>query len=116
MTRAPDKMAALAALAGLVADRALAPVAVAQARLAAARAKAGALAQTRATLATDAADPLQAALMARQSERMRHRHIAAMSDLARLQADLELAKEAARPAYGRKLALDRLLAQRRTHR
>lgn len=116
MTRTPDKMAALAALAGLVADRALAPVAAAQARLAAGQAKAGALAQARTILATDAADPLQAALMARHSERMRHLHIAAMSELARLQVDLELAKEAARPAYGRKLALNRMLAQRRQKR
>lgn len=116
MTRGSDKMAALASLAGLIADRALAPVTEAQARLAKARARADVLAQARATLSIDASDPLQAALMARQSERMRHRHVAAMSDLARLQAELEIAKEAARPVYGRKLVLERLIARTRSQR
>lgn len=116
MTRNVDKMAALATLASLMADRALAPVAKAQAALTAGRAHADALSQARASLASDAADPLQAALMARQSERLRHRHGAAMSELARLQVDLELAMEAARPAYGRKLVLDRMLQKQRKQR
>jgi hypothetical protein len=113
MTRKADKLASLAALAGLVADRALLPVAQAEARLARARMRAEALAQARGALASSVTDPLQAALMARQAERLRHSQIAAMSDLARCQVDVELAKDAARPAYGRKLALERLLAQRK---
>jgi len=111
MTRRPDRLAALAAVAALMSDRALAPVATAQARLAAGRRQAEAIAQARAQLTADAADPVQAALMALQAERMRQRQVAAMSDLARLQAEFEIAKAAARPAFGRRVVLARLLAQ-----
>lgn len=111
MTRRRDRLAALSQVAALLSDQALAPVAAAQARVAAARGAAEAIARTRAELSADAADPVQAALMARQAERLRQRQAAAMTDLARLQADLEMAKAAARPAFGRMIALDRLLAE-----
>ena len=111
-----DRLAALAALAGLMSDRAMGPVARAQARLDGARAEVGALAEARARAEVDAADPVQAALMARQAEGVRRRQVAAMTDLARLQAELEIAKAAARPAFGRKLALGRLQARMRDGR
>lgn len=108
MTARADKLALLARLAALVSDRALAPLAAATAQVAAAQARADAIARARGRLGVDAADPVQAALMARQVDVLRHRHIAAMSELAALQAQLDLAKAAARPAFGRKIVLDRM--------
>lgn len=111
MTRRDRRLADLAALAAMMSERALAPVALAQARIVAGRSEVEALAQARTQLGADAADPVQAALMARQADRLRHRQVAALSDLARLQAEVEIAKAAARPAFGRKQVLDRLLAE-----
>jgi hypothetical protein len=112
MTGRKDRLAALRQVAALLSDQALAPVAAAQAQVEAARGHAAAIARTRAELSANAADPVQAALMARQAQRLRQRQAAAMTDLARLQANLEMAKAAARPAFGRKIALDRLLTER----
>lgn len=105
-----DRLAALASLAAIMADRALLPVAQAQARLDAARAQVEAIAQARAMLDADMSIPVQAARAARQAEQLRLRQAGAMSALARCQADLEIAKSTARPAYGRKIVLEKLLA------
>jgi hypothetical protein len=51
-------------------------------------------------------------MMARQAQSLRHRQAAALSDLAALQATLEIAKAAARPSVGRRHVLERLLAGR----
>jgi hypothetical protein len=110
------RLAQLARLAGLISDRALAPVAALRAEIAATTAARGALADRRAALARDTTDPVLAALMARQAERLRLREADALSRLARLEAELERAKAAARPAYGRKVALDRLVQETRPRR
>ena len=111
MTLRKDRLEALVAIAAVLSDRALAPVAAAQARLETARARADGLAASRAQLRGDCCDPVQAAMMARQGEALRRRQATAMTDLARIQAELEIAKAAARPAFGRKIALERLLAR-----
>lgn len=108
MTTQRDRIAILAWLATVMSDRALAPVASAKAQVEAAHDHAKAIAQIRAQICVDADDPVQAALMARQAIGLRHRHAAALSDLARLQARLDHAKAAARPAFGRKIMLERL--------
>lgn len=112
MTRRQDRLRALAALAALLEERALAPVAAAQMNVAHAEARIAELRTARKDLAADACDPFQAVMMARQAERLRHRHAAALSDLAALRAALEIAKASARPAVGRRHVLDRLLATR----
>jgi len=99
----------MASLAAILSDRALQPVAQAQTRLDAAKAEVAAIAQVRASLGCDASDPVQAALMARQGERLRHRQAAAMSEVANRQAKLDINKTAARPAFGRKIALEKLM-------
>jgi hypothetical protein len=113
MTGQNDRLAMLARLAALLSDRALGPVAEAKARVAAAQVRADAMAQARSRICVDAGDPVQAALMGRQVDGLRHRHIAAMSELAGLQAQLDHATASARPAFGRKIALDRMYSNLR---
>ena len=116
MTGGDPRLVDLARLAEMMSDRALAPVAALRAEIAAANEARGALARRRAALARDTADPVLAALMARQAERLRRQEADTLSELARLQAELERAKAAARPAYGRKLALERLAGEARRRR
>lgn len=109
LTRDARRLAELARLAALTSDRALRPVADARQRIDAARAAERAVAAHRAALGAGAgADPVLAALLARQAERLRRRQAAALSGLAMLEAELDEAKAAARPAFGRKLVLERL--------
>jgi hypothetical protein len=112
MTTRQDRLRALAALAAMLEKRAAAPVAAAEARMGRAKAEVTAIRQAREHLAADARDPLQAAMMARQADRLRHRQAEALSELAARQAALEIAKAGARPAVGRRIVLDRLLAER----
>ena len=111
MSVASDRAARLAQVAALLSDRALAPVALAHKQVLDAKARVAAIAEARRLLCGDVDDLVQAALLARRAEGLRHGHIAAMSDLARLQAQLDQAKAVARPAFGRKIALDRLQGQ-----
>jgi hypothetical protein len=109
VTRQARQLTELAQLAALASDRALAPVASARARIDVARAAERAMAAHRAALGAEAgADPALAAMLARQAERLRRRQAAALSGLAALEAELEQAKAVARPAYGRRLVLERL--------
>jgi hypothetical protein len=108
MTTKGARLNDLARIATLLSDRALAPVAAAQARVEAKRTEVAGLATHRRALDTDGADPVQAAFLAQQARRLRRRQASALSELARLEAELEIAKAAARAAYGRKLVLDRL--------
>lgn len=107
-----DRLRALAALAALMEERALAPVAVARGRVDRAEAEVAAIRQARDALSADAQAPFQAAMMARRAEDLRRRQAAALSELAALRAALEIAKASARPAVGRRHALDRLLDAR----
>lgn len=107
------KLAALKALAALIEERAVAPVAAAQSGVDRARAEVAAIRQARQAAAADAQEPVQAAMMARQAERLRRREAEALSELAARQAVLEIAKAAAAPAIGRRIVLDRLLASQR---
>lgn len=104
-----DKLADLARIAALLADRALPPVAAAQNRLAAQQGLIDDMASRRAALRGDGVDPALAARLARQAQRLRVQQSEAMSDLARAQAELEMAKAAARPALARKAVLERLV-------
>ena len=114
MTRQARQMAELAQLATLASDRALAPVAAIRARIDAARSAERALAAHRAALGGQAGqDPVLAALLARQAEQLRRRQAEALSGLAALEAELEQAKALARPAYGRRIALERLAREAR---
>lgn len=108
MTGGENRLAILAELAALAEQRALAPLRAAQTRLALSEANVAALRQAREDLAADAGDPVQAALMARQSDQLRKRHVTALSALAADRAALELARAEARPFIGRRLALERL--------
>ena len=99
MTRKARQLAELAQLAALASDRALVPVAEARARIDAARTAERALAAHRAALRGEAGDdPALAALLARQAERLRRSQADAMTGLAALEAQMEVAKAAARPA------------------
>jgi hypothetical protein len=102
----------LADLAALAEQRALVPLRAAQSRLAASEAVVAALRQAREDLAADASDPVQAALMARQSEQLFKGQLAALSALAADRAALEIARATARPVIGRRIALERLAAKR----
>lgn len=113
MRKREEKLAELARIAALLADRGLAPVAAAQARRDARRARIDRLAAQRATLSAGSGEPVLAAALARQAERLRRIQAEAMTDLARHEAELEIAKARARPAFGRKLALERLLGRDR---
>jgi hypothetical protein len=117
MTRKARQLAELAQLAALVSDRALAPMASLRARIDAAGGAERALADHRAALTgVTGIDPALAALLARQAERLRRRQADAMIALAGLEAQLEEARATARPAYGRRLALERLAREARGQR
>jgi hypothetical protein len=108
-----EKLETLAEIAALLSYRAQRPMAQAQARAAGARIRAQEIGEARAQLGSDATDPVQAAFMARQAIHLRQLHGKAMSDVARFQAELEIATAQARPQLGRKIAIERLLRQSR---
>jgi hypothetical protein len=108
MTRRAEKLAALAQIAALLSQRALAPVAAAQTHRDAQQRKIAALAARRAALSPDGADPFIAGQLGRQAAHLRAQQAAAMADLARLQAALDLAKAKAQPALAREGGLARL--------
>jgi hypothetical protein len=112
MTDRLRRLKALSQIASLVEARALLPVAQAQARLGKISTEVSSIRKVREDLAADPCDPFQAAMMARQAERLRLRHAAALSELAACQAALDIAKASARPAVGRRIAVDRLLGKR----
>lgn len=108
MTRRAEKLAALAQIAALLSQRALAPVAAAQTHRDAQQRKIATLALLRAALSPDGADPFIAGQLGRQAAHLRAQQAAAMADLARLQAALDLAKAKAQPALAREGVLARL--------
>lgn len=109
MTDRERKLVALAEVAALATARALAPVAAAQKRLDAQHNLIASLADQRAALLPDGADPVIAARLARQAADLRRQQADAMADLARLHAALDLAKSAARHSLAREHALSRLM-------
>jgi len=106
-----DKLAALCRVAELAADRALLPVAQAQARVAEAKADIAAIRVHRAKVNAECPDPVLAALAARQTNRLRLAQAGAMQRLAERMAILETHKASARPAVGRRHVLQALLDQ-----
>ena len=110
MTTRRDRLQTLAAIAALAEERALAPLATAQARLAAARAEVAQIRQARDGLTLDATDPFQARMTIRMAQSLRDRQAAALSELATREAAVEIARTVARPAVGRRIALERLLS------
>lgn len=108
MMRRAEKLAALARIAALVSNRALAPVAAAQTHRDAQQRKIAALAARRAALSPDGADPFIAGQLGRQAAHLRAQHAAALAELARLQATLDHAKAKAQPALAREVVLARL--------
>ena len=109
MTTRLDKLRDLARIAALLAERALPPVAAARDRVAAQQRRIDDMAARRDALVVDGVDPVLAARLAQQAQRLRLQQATAMSDLARAQAELELAIAAARPALARKAVLERLV-------
>lgn len=109
MTPRLEKLRALAQIAALLAERALPPVAAARDRVAAQQGRIDDMVAQREALAVDGVDPVLAARLASQAQRLRQQQATAMSDLARAQAELELAISAARPALARKAVLERLV-------
>lgn len=103
------RLADLARIAAMLAERAAGPVALAQGRLQAQTARIDALAARRAALSLDGADPVVAARLALMAERLRREHAAALMELARAQAECDIARQAARPALARKSVLERLV-------
>lgn len=108
MRQQAHRLADLARIAALAAEHAAAPVARAQARLRVLQRHIDDLAARRAGLSTDGVDPVVAARLARLAQRLRQDQAAALAELARAQADLDMAWQAARPALSRKLVLARL--------
>lgn len=106
-----DKLAALCRVAELAADRALLPVAQAQARVAQAEADVAAIRAHHAKLNTECPDPVLAAFAAQQTNRLRLAQAGAMQRLAERMAILETHKAAARPPVGRRHVLQALLDQ-----
>lgn len=107
------KLDDLCAISRLMADRALLPVAEAQARLKAVEARLEAVAHHRAQLQSQTCDPALSALMARQAERLRHGQAAVLREMADLRVELERRKATARPMVGRRHALDALREKQR---
>lgn len=103
------RLADLALVAALLAERASAPVAKAQDRLRAQKGQIDGLVARRAALSLDGADPVVAARLARLAEHLRQEHAAAMVELARAQAECDIARQAVRPAVARKAVLERLV-------
>lgn len=114
MTKRPDpRLARLAELARIVADRDLMAVAAAKSRCDATRSEINALAAQRQEMARQTDDPVLAALMGRQAERLRWLQQRKLEELARQESDQAQAATKARPAYGRQLVLQQLAAKAR---
>ena len=111
--RATDRLSRLSALAALIADREVAEVAAASAVCTEIEHRIAEIARHRGQLAGSAEDPVHAALMGHQSQRLRTVQTEAAERLARAKVDLEMAKAKARPAIGRKAVLEKLLAEAR---
>jgi len=103
----------LCQLSTLLEEQALAPLARAQASIARTDAEIELLAQHQAQLAAQVADPVLAALTARQSVRLRQARTQLLQRLAEQTAELETHKAKARTAVGRRHALQSLLHQTR---
>ena len=95
-------------IAGMVADRALAPVAAARAETARIEARIEELGRHRALLLRATEDLALAGPMLAQAERLRQMEAAALSDLARARVALEAVRHAATRAVGREQALGRI--------
>jgi hypothetical protein len=113
MKRPDPRLARLAELARIIADRDLMAVAAAKSRCDATRSEIDALAAQRREMARQTDDPVLAALMGRQAEGLRRLQQRKLEALARQQTAQAQAAAKARPAYGRQLVLQRLAAKAR---
>ncbi|MEM7722206.1 MAG: hypothetical protein AAF376_07505 [Pseudomonadota bacterium] len=110
MTR-KDKLRMLGRIATLMADRAKLPVAIAQSAVQVAEQDLMRLAAHRKQLLEDVADPLVAAQLFAQGQKLRAVQSQQSAVLAARRADLETAKAIARPAVGRQHVLEKILLQ-----
>lgn len=110
MTR-KNKLRMLGRIATLMADRAKLPVATAQSAVQAAEQDLARLAAHRKQLLEDVADPLVAAQLFAQGQKLRAVQSQQSAVLAARRADLETAKAIARPAVGRQHVLEKVLLQ-----
>ncbi len=108
--KGPDKrLAQLQRIAGVMADRAMLPVAKATEQMHAIEARIAEIALHRARLSMATGDPSIAGTMLAQAERLRIRQAAALSELAAARVRLEMARKAAAQAVGRDQALGALI-------
>ncbi len=103
-----QRLARLQEVAGLMADRALAPVAEATANVRAIEARIAQIAAHRNKLSRATDDPALAGPMLAQAERLRVLQAAALTDLAKARAALDVARKAASKAVGRDQALGKI--------
>lgn len=106
------RMKRLLDVATLVAEKALAPVSKLQQAANETQGRIDQIAEHRARLMQYPTDPVQAALMAQQAERLRQQQARVLGELARQRAALETSKAAARTALGRKDVLEQIITKK----
>lgn len=99
------RLGRLQQIAGVLADRALQPVAAANANIQRIEARIAQIAGHRVKLATSTDDPSIAGAMLSQAERLRVKQAAALTELAAARVALDKARRAAAVAVGRDQAL-----------
>lgn len=112
MSDARKRLEQLRRIAGIMADRALQPVASASAETRRIEARIDEIAGHRTKLSGSVDDPSIAGSMLAQAERLRIKQAAALSELARARVRLEAARKAAAQAVGRDRALAALIEKR----
>lgn len=112
MSDARKRLEQLRRIAGVMADRALQPVAAAAAETHRIEARIEEIAGHRAKLSGAVSDPSIAGAMLAQAERLRIKQAAALSELARARVRLEAARKAAALAVGRDRSLAELIEKR----
>lgn len=103
-----QRMARLQEVAGLMADRALVPVAEATANMRAIEARIADIAAHRGKLSRATDDPALAGPMLAQAERLRVLQAAALTELAKARVALDIARKDASRAVGRDQALKKI--------
>lgn len=112
MSRPDKRIAQLQRIASVMADRALGPVAKANAEARLIEDRIAAIAAHRAQLAKASGDPSIAGAMLAQAERLRLSQAAALSELAAARVRIEVARKAAARAVGRDRALAAVIEKR----
>lgn len=114
MRSVEKRMAKLRQIASVMADHALAPVAIATAEVRRIEARVADIARHRVKLTSSTGDPSIAGTMLDQAERLRIQQAAALTELAGARVRLETARKAASKAVGRDRALAALIDKQKT--